>query len=103
MFRLARFSKFTEKMSLADKLSPKTVSHSEAVQSVWAYIKRQRLQSESDRRFVVPDEQLSEIVGQGKISFGDISTQLSRYMISRHAPKESAEAAKLGVAYFPHL
>lgn len=103
MFRIARFSKTAKEMSLADRLSPKTVSHSEAVQSVWAYIKRQGLQSQADRRFVVPDEQLTEIVGPGKLSFGDVSTQISRFMISRHAPKESAEAVRLGVAFFPHL
>jgi chromatin remodeling complex protein RSC6 len=70
---------------------------------VWSYIKAKQLQSPSDRRLVMPDDQLSEIVGSGSINFSGIASQISRFMIARHAPKEEAEAAKLGVSFFPHL
>jgi chromatin remodeling complex protein RSC6 len=103
MFRSSKLARFVTNKSLAETISPKTVSQSEALKSVWAYIRANDLQSPANRRFVVPDSQLSEVIGSGEISFQDITTQISRFMISRSAPKEIEEAARQGVKFFPHL
>jgi len=96
-------SKFNRFATLAESLSRQSVSHSEVVSSVWAHIRAKQLQCPADRRLVEPDLELSKIVGSGVISFGKISSEISRFMVRRSAPKEAEEAAKMGVVFFPHL
>ena len=101
MIRLSSMRSFSSVLPSFQPGAIPPIRQSEALQAVWAYIKKNRLQGKGG--FVNPDASLSSVVGAGEIASHEIPREVSRFVLRSRAPHECMDSRSLGLAYFPHL
>ena len=52
----------------------------EVTSKVWAYIKANGLQKESDKRTIVPDAKLGAVIGKDEINMMKMTGQISKHL-----------------------
>ena len=65
---------------MADFMGKDTASRAEITKKIWAYIKKNKLQDEDNRRMIVPDEVLEPIIGSNPISMFKMATKISDHV-----------------------
>lgn len=81
---MAKSSMLTTKLSLSDELAEvvgkTTATRAEVMKKVWAYIKANDLQDEDDKRVIVPDETLAQVIGKKPVNMMKLAGFLSKHM-----------------------
>ncbi len=67
---------------LSDFMGKDTASRSEVTKKVWAYIKKYDLQDPDDRRTIIPDDELSPIIGSKPINMMKMTGKISKHILS---------------------
>lgn len=66
--------------TLADFMGSDTASRMEITKEIWKYIKKHGLQDEDDRRMIVPDDVLAEIIGSKPINMMKLAGKISAHV-----------------------
>lgn len=56
------------------------ISRPQIVKLIWVYIKAHRLQDAKNRRMIVPDKKLSEVIGKKPIDMLKLAGQISKHI-----------------------
>lgn len=71
-------------MDLSDEMAgfmgKDRASRADITKKIWDYIKKHDLQDENDRRTIIPDDVLAEILGPRPISMFKIATKVSDHV-----------------------
>jgi upstream activation factor subunit UAF30 len=65
---------------LGDFLGVDSISRQELMKKVWAYIKKNDLQDEDNRRVIIPDASLAEILGDKPIDMFKMVKKLNEHL-----------------------
>jgi chromatin remodeling complex protein RSC6 len=55
-------------------------TRAQVTSKVWEYIKKHDLQKESDKRVIVPDDQLGKVIGKEEISMFKMTAAVSKHL-----------------------
>jgi chromatin remodeling complex protein RSC6 len=56
------------------------MTRAQVTSKVWEYIKKHDLQKESDKRTIVPDDKLGEVIGKDEISMFKMTAAVSKHL-----------------------
>jgi chromatin remodeling complex protein RSC6 len=81
---MARGSALNVKMNVSEELyqivKVDKISRGEMMKKVWAYIKKHDLQDENDKRTIIPDDLLADVIGSRPISMFKMTAKLSEHL-----------------------
>ncbi len=56
------------------------MSRAQVTSKVWEYIKKHDLQKPSDKRTIVPDDKLGQVIGKNEISMFKMTAEVSKHL-----------------------
>jgi chromatin remodeling complex protein RSC6 len=56
------------------------MTRAQVTSKIWEYIKKHDLQKESDKRTIVPDDKLGEVIGKDEISMFKMTAAVSKHL-----------------------
>lgn len=56
------------------------MTRAEVTSKVWEYIKKHDLQKDSDKRVIVPDDKLGQVIGKEEISMFKMTAAVSKHL-----------------------
>lgn len=65
---------------LQDIVGAKTLSRPQIVKKLWVYIKAHKCQDAKNRRMIVPDRKLSEVIGKKPVDMLKLATHLNKHI-----------------------
>jgi chromatin remodeling complex protein RSC6 len=65
---------------LYDVIGVESASRGEVMKKVWAYIKKHKLQDPDDKRTILPDELLGEVIGHNPIDMFKMTAKISKHL-----------------------
>ena len=71
---------YTLSESLAAVCGTNTATRPEVVKKIWAYIKKNDLQDDKNRRMINPDEKLGAVLGNRQISMLKMAGAISKHL-----------------------
>ena len=78
-------SALTKKLALSDELAEfmgkDTASRAEVTKAIWVYIKKHGLQDEDDKRTIIPDDELAQIIGKNPINMMKMTGVVSKHFL----------------------
>lgn len=70
--------------TLSDELQAicgsKKLTRPQVVKQMWAYIKSHKCQDSKNRRMIVPDKKLSEVIGKKPVDMLKLATHISKHL-----------------------
>ena len=80
----AKNSKFMEPKNLSSELAAVIgkgpMPRTEVTKKIWAYIKKNKLQDEKNKRNIVPDEKLAKVLGKKTINMFDMTKKINEHL-----------------------
>ena len=82
---MAKGSGLTKKLYPSDQLaevlgSSAALTRGQVMKKLWAYIKKHELQDEKNKRVVVPDDLLAEVIGSKPIDMFKMTKKISEHL-----------------------
>lgn len=65
---------------LASIVGGKKMTRPQVVKKLWVYIKKNKCQDSKNKRMIVPDRKLSEVIGKKPIDMLKLATALSKHI-----------------------
>jgi chromatin remodeling complex protein RSC6 len=65
---------------LAEVVKAKKLTRPQIVKNLWVYIKSHKLQDEKNKRMIVPDKKLAEVIGKKPIDMLKLAGCISKYI-----------------------
>ena len=72
--------KYEPSEALAEIVGDKLISRPQVTKLIWAYIKKYDLQDSKNRRLIVPDDILGEIIGHKPIDMMKMTKKISEHL-----------------------
>ncbi|KPK33550.1 MAG: hypothetical protein AMS24_00725 [Chlamydiae bacterium SM23_39] len=77
-------SKFMQPMKLSAALEAVIgkgpMPRTQVIKKLWAYIKKHRLQDPKNKREIVPDPKLGEVIGKKKINMFEMTKKVNKHL-----------------------
>ena len=77
-------SKFMQPLELTDELAAIVgkgpMPRTEVTKKLWAYIKKHNRQDPNNKRFILPDDKLSKVLGKNPINMFDMTKEVSKHL-----------------------
>lgn len=81
---MAKGSGFTKELEISSELAAIVgkgpMSRPQITKKLWAYIKKNGLQKENDKRIIVPDSKLAKVIGSKPINMMALAGKLSAHI-----------------------
>lgn len=81
---MAKGSALTRKLplseDLADFMGKSTASRAEVTKALWVHIKKYELQSDKDKRIIIPDDTLAPLIGKKPINMLKMTGVISKHI-----------------------
>jgi len=72
---------------LAQIVGKGPMARTEVTKNLWAYIKKNKLQDEKNKRNIVPDQRLSKILGSKPIDMFKMTSKVAQHLSDRETAK----------------
>lgn len=66
---------------LQEIVGAKKMNRPQIVKSLWVYIKKHKLQDDKNRRLIVPDKKLSEVIGKKPVDMLKLAGHLNKHIL----------------------